>query len=283
MAGKFMKCMCMKICCIGDHVTQEMKKDTYEEAIEGLEKLLSEKDELKSIAAAKVRRLTAELAGPAEIGAVESDPVKRIQTGFDHFKKEKYEKQIALYWKLAQGQTPKFLVFACSDSRVCPSHVLNFQPGEAFVVRNVANMVPSFDQKKYSGVGAAIEFALLELKVENILVIGHSCCAGIRNLMSVPDDSATRSDFIEGWVSICKAAKATVQKQSSHLSFDDQCTQLEKEAVNISLANLLSYPFVNEAVVTKKTLLLKGAHYDFVKGSFELWDLNSKTSSFLWN
>ncbi|KAJ1423048.1 Carbonic anhydrase [Sesbania bispinosa] len=105
------------------------------------------------------------------------------------------------------------MVFACSDSRVCPSHVLDFQRGEAFVVRNIANMVPPYDKTKYSGTGAAIEYAVLHLK----------------------------------------------------------------EAVNVSLGNLLTCPFVRDGVV-KKTLALKGAHYDFVKGTFELWNLDFKIS-----
>ncbi|KAK6133619.1 hypothetical protein DH2020_032649 [Rehmannia glutinosa] len=251
MAGKFKKCM--TLCCTRKPVTEEMGKDTCEEAIAGLQKLLSDKGELKAAAAAKLRQLTDELSGAG--GKPVYDPVERIRTGFDHFKKEKYEKDPALYAKLAKGQTPKFLVFACSDSRVCPSHILNFQPGEAFMVRNIANMVPPFDKTKYSGMGAAIEYAVLHLKVENILVIGHSCCGGIKGLMSIPDDGATQSDFIEDWVKICKAAKAKVQTECNNLDFNEQCRQLEKEAVNISLGNLLSYPFVREAVVNKSLLL----------------------------
>ncbi|XP_042011279.1 carbonic anhydrase 2-like isoform X2 [Salvia splendens] len=256
-----------------------MTKETCEEAIVALQKLLSEKSELKAVAAAKVRQLTAELVGARQNVAVKSvsDPVEMIRAGFDHFKKEKYQKDPALYSKLAVGQSPKFLVFACSDSRVCPSHILNFQPGEAFVVRNIANMVPPFDKTKYSGVGAAIEYAVLHLKVENILVIGHSCCGGIKGLMSIPSDGTTKSDFIEDWVKICKSARVRVETECKNLSLEEQCSQLEKEAVNVSLGNLFSYPFVREAVV-KKTLLLKGAHYDFVKGSFELWDLDSTLS-----
>ncbi|XP_057745110.1 carbonic anhydrase, chloroplastic-like [Arachis stenosperma] len=86
---------------------------------------------------------------------------ERIKAGFIHFKKEKYDKNPALYGELAKGQAPKFIVFACSDSRVCPSHVLDFQPGEAFVVRNVANIVPPYDQTKYAGAGFAIEYTVL--------------------------------------------------------------------------------------------------------------------------
>ncbi|CAI8608543.1 unnamed protein product [Vicia faba] len=174
----------------------------------------------------------------------------------------------------------QFLVFACSDSRVCPSHILDFQPGEAFVVRNIANMVPPYDKTKHSGTGAAIEYAVIHLKVENIVVIGHSCCGGIKGLMSIPDDGTIASDFIEHWVQICSAAKSKVKVEASELDFSEQCTNLEKEAVNVSLGNLLTYPFVREAVV-KKTVALKGAHYDFVKGGLELWDINFKVSSSL--
>uniref|UniRef100_A0A5B7AC33 Carbonic anhydrase n=1 Tax=Davidia involucrata TaxID=16924 RepID=A0A5B7AC33_DAVIN len=247
-----------------------MAKDSYEEAIAGLKKLLSEKGELEVVAAAKIKQLTAELEATA---AKEFNPVERIKTGFTHFKKEKFEKNPSLYGELAKGQSPKFLVFACSDSRVCPSHILNFQPGEAFMVRNIANMVPPYDQKKYSGVGAAIEYAVLHLKVENIVVIGHSCCGGIKGLMSIPDDGTTASDFIENWVKICLPAKAKVKAEFSSLDLKEQCTNCEKEAVNVSLGNLLTYPFVREGAV-KKTLSLKGGHYDFIKGSFELWNLD---------
>ncbi|XP_057508112.1 carbonic anhydrase 2-like isoform X1 [Actinidia eriantha] len=265
MAGKFKKCM--MLCCSGkDKIDQDMATDSYEEAIAGLKKLLSGNGGIEAVAAAKIKQLTAELEGTAST-------VERIKSGFSHFKKEKFEKNAALYGELAKGQSPKFLVFACSDSRVCPSHILNFEPGEAFVVRNIANMVPPFDQTKYSGVGAAIEYAVLHLKVENILVIGHSCCGGIKGLMSIPDDGSTASDFIENWVKICLPAKAKVKSECSGMDFADQCSNLEKEAVNISLGNLLTYPFVRAGAM-KKSLCIKGGHYDFVKGTFELWNLD---------
>ncbi|GMN42510.1 hypothetical protein TIFTF001_011724 [Ficus carica] len=120
------------------------------------------------------------------------------------------------------------MVFACSDSRVCPSHVVDFQPGEAFVVRNVANMVPPYDQTRYSGTGAAVEYAVLHLK-----------CLWWDQGAHVP---------FRRWI---------------HLH----------EAVNNSLGNLLTYPFVREGLVNK-TLGLKGGYYDFVKGTFELWGLD---------
>jgi len=247
-----------------------MGKDSYEEAIEGLKNLLSEKGELKAVAAAKVEQITAELQ--TETPDTKFNPVERIKTGYIHFKKEKYDKNPALYGELAKGQSPKFMVFACSDSRVCPSHVLDFQPGEAFVVRNVANLVPPYDKTKYSGVGAAIEYAVLHLKVEYIVVIGHSACGGIKGLLSFPFDGTSSTDFIEDWVKIALPAKFKVKSDHGGASDAELCGHCEKEAVNVSLGNLLTYPFVREGLV-KKTLGLKGGYYDFVKGSFELWGL----------
>ncbi|KAG5520941.1 hypothetical protein RHGRI_033487 [Rhododendron griersonianum] len=358
MSGKLKKCM--MLCCSGQVTKEDMgtngsNVNSYEEAIAGLKKLLSEKHGLEGVAATKIKQLTAELEGTA---AKAFNLAERVKTGFAHFKKEKFEskstsvrplpsskpssnppraatspsssnppstrsspsphplhprltldlwktvcigicsnhdfpdhnvaagavsiskdqpllirKNPALYGELAKGQSPKFMVFACSDSRVCPSHVLDFQPGEAFVVRNIASMVPPFDQTKYAGVGAAVEYAVLHLKVETIMVIGHSCCGGIKGLMSIPDDGTTASEFIENWVKICMPAKSKVQAECKGLDFAEQCKNCEKEAVNVSLANLLTYPFVRAGLL-KKTLTIRGGHYDFVKGSFEQWSLD---------
>ncbi|MED6184442.1 hypothetical protein PIB30_047453 [Stylosanthes scabra] len=139
-----------------------MAGEPIDDAIAALSNLLKEKAELGTVAAAKIKQLTAELEAA---GSSPFNPDERIRTGFDHFKKEKFEKNPDLYGNLAEGQSPKFMVFACSDSRVCPSHVLDFQPGEAFVVRNIASMVPPYEKTKYAGTGAAIEYAVLHLKV----------------------------------------------------------------------------------------------------------------------
>lgn len=248
----------------------------YEQAVTALKKLLIENGELEAEAASKVNEITAQLQGNAAAGNAEA--IDRIKNGFIHFKREKYEKNPALYGELSKGQSPKFMVFACSDSRVCPSHILDFQPGEAFVVRNVANIVPPYDKNKYAGVGSAIEYAVLHLKVSYIVVIGHSACGGIKGLMSFPDDGPETTDFIEDWVKIGLPAKAKVKAAHGNSPFPEQCYHCEKEAVNNSIGNLLSYPFVRDGLVNK-TLGLKGGYYDFVKGSFELWGLDFDISS----
>ena len=205
----------------------------------------------------------------------EQDPaVKRIVDGFIHFKTCVFDQNPELFCQLAKAQHPKFLVFACSDSRVSPSHVLDFHLGEAFMARNIANLVPAFNQLRYSNVGAIIEYAVGHLKVENILVVGHSRCGGIERLMSLPDDGSTTYDFIDDWVKIALPAKIKVKADYANLTPEEQNAKCEREAVNLSLANLLTYPYVQRGLANK-TLALRGGHYDFVEGKFELWEFKT--------
>ncbi|XP_044349206.1 carbonic anhydrase, chloroplastic isoform X2 [Triticum aestivum] len=227
--------------------------------------------------------------------------VERLKTGFEKFKTEVYDKKPDFFEPLKAGQAPKYMVFACADSRVCPSVTLGLEPGEAFTIRNIANMVPSYCkvsprflfplfffpfsfprgalltiffcqlQNKYAGVGSGIEYAVCALKVEVIVVIGHSRCGGIKALLSLKDGADDSFHFVEDWVRIGFPAKKKVQTECASMPFDDQCTVLEKEAVNVSLQNLLTYPFVKEGV-SNGTLKLVGGHYDFVSGKFETWE-----------
>ncbi|KAI7754076.1 hypothetical protein M8C21_009591, partial [Ambrosia artemisiifolia] len=120
-----------------------------------------------------------------------------------------------------------FLIFACSDSRVSPTNILNLRPGEAFMARNIANLVPEFNKPKHAGVGAIIEYAIKHLNVEVIVVIGHSRCGGIERLLSLPDDE-TSYDFIDDWVSIGEPAKAKVIAEHPEASGDELHTLVEK-------------------------------------------------------
>ncbi|TXG50285.1 hypothetical protein EZV62_022809 [Acer yangbiense] len=247
---------------------ENMVKHSIEGVIPGLKKLLRDQEDMSS-------EEDEESCGFSHPAAVE-----RIKDGFMYFKTWKFDESPELYNQLAQAQHPKILVFACSDSRVCPSHVLDFQPGEAFIVRNIGNMVPAFNQLRYSGVGATIEFAFVNLKVENILVIGHSHCGGIERLMSLPEDGSTSSDFIDDWVKIGLPAKAKVKADFGHLPEQEQKSQCEREAVNLSLTNLLSYPYVKSAL-ENKSVSLRGGYYDFVGGKFELWELKTLFTSLI--
>ncbi|KAE8009254.1 hypothetical protein FH972_005703 [Carpinus fangiana] len=219
---------------------------------------------------------------------------------FLRFKKRKFKENLEHFQNLAQGQAPKFMIIACADSRVCPSNILGFQPGEAFVVRNIANLVPTFEvhitlhlvyfefllpkqtsplhffflcvQSGPSETNAALEFAVNALKVENILVIGHSRCGGIRALMSMQDEEDS-SSFIRSWVVVGKNASLITKSAASNLSFDQQCRHCEKESVNHSLSNLLTYPWIEEKVA-RGELFVHGGYYDFIDCTFEKWTLD---------
>ncbi|XP_017215038.1 beta carbonic anhydrase 5, chloroplastic-like isoform X1 [Daucus carota subsp. sativus] len=205
-----------------------------------------------------------------------NDLFNEMKHRFLSFKKDKYLGNLTHYQNLAKIQTPKFLVIACADSRVCPSNILGFQPGEAFMVRNVANLVPPFENGP-SETKAALEFSINTLEVENILVVGHSCCAGISALMSMPDQTDL-SSFTNSWVITGKNAKLSTKAVASDLSFDLQCKHCEKVSINHSLSNLLSYPWIAERV-SKGVLSIHGGYYDFVNCTFEKWQLDYQSNS----
>ncbi|XP_024528226.1 carbonic anhydrase 2 isoform X3 [Selaginella moellendorffii] len=182
------------------------------------------------------------------------------------------------YQNLAAGQHPKFMVIACSDSRVCPTTILNFRPGEAFVVRNIANMVPPPEQAGYPGTSAALEYAVRVLKVENILVIGHSRCGGIDALMTLKENTK-RWRFIDNWVKIgIPARAAALEATRKNPSLQHKCRTCERTSVNGSLVNLLRFSFVKEAVSNAK-LQLHGGYYNLAEGSFEYWKFGANGKS----
>ncbi|KAL2936767.1 Beta carbonic anhydrase 5 chloroplastic [Bienertia sinuspersici] len=200
------------------------------------------------------------------------NPFTEMKQRFLNFKKDKYLGNIEHYQNLAEDQTPKFTVIACADSRVCPSYVLGFQPGEAFMVRNVANLVPPYESGP-TETKAALEFSVNALEVENILIVGHSRCGGIRALIGMEDEEEDSRSFIKSWVSVGKKARAKTKSVTSNLGFDQQCRHCEKESINHSLMNLLTYPWIKERVA-KGILSLHGGYYDFVHGTFEKWTLD---------
>ncbi|KAK1430291.1 hypothetical protein QVD17_12932 [Tagetes erecta] len=205
-----------------------------------------------------------------------SDSFSEMRNRFLSFKKHKYLENLECYQELAKAQAPKFLVISCADSRVCPSYILGFQPGEAFIVRNIANLVPPFENGPCE-TNAALQFSVRDLQVENILVTGHSCCGGIRALMGMKDEEKS-SSFVKNWVKVGKAAKSIVKATASNLSFDQQCKHCEKESINNSLLNLLTYPWVEERVA-KGLLSLHGGYYDFVDCTYEKWTLDYQKNS----
>lgn len=186
--------------------------------------------------------------------------------GFRRFRQQHFIERPELYRQLvAQGQSPKALVIACSDSRVDPALITDSTPGDIFVVRNVANVVPPFvDDGKTHGTSAAIEFSVKHLKVPHIVIMGHSKCGGIRALMEGSHSSQTHG-FIDPWMSVMKPARDIVKQEHAAADMDTQCQQCERAAVGVSLENLMGFPFVREAVHAGR-LQLNGWYFDFEQG-----------------
>ncbi len=193
--------------------------------------------------------------------------MKALLDGYDRFRTGYWREHEELYSNLARdGQSPPAMVIACADSRVAPEMIFDCAPGEIFVVRNVSALVPPYapDDNKH-GTSAALEFAVTSLQVRSIVVLGHSHCGGIRALVSGP--GGAHGDFIESWMSIAKSARDRVcDAPDAPQDFDAKCAACEREAIRVSLTNLLTFPWVVQRMQTGE-LTLAGFHFNVETGS----------------
>jgi carbonic anhydrase len=194
--------------------------------------------------------------------------MNRLIDGYRRFREETWPAQRERFIALAeQGQRPQTMLIACSDSRVDPQMIFSAAPGELFVVRNVANLVPPYmPDTAFHGTSAAVEFGVRVLGVKQLVVMGHALCGGIRALLDgVPP---TAGDFVAGWIGIAERARAA----ALHCDAPDARQEAgEHEAVRISLANLMTFPWVAEAVAEGR-LALHGAHFGVATGRLMLLD-----------
>ena len=177
------------------------------------------------------------------------------------------------------GQNPDVMVISCCDSRVDPETIFSAMPGELFVVRNVANLVPPYETTgKYHGVSAALEFAALNLRVKHIVVIGHSGCGGVRSCLDHDSAKQTTAQFISNWMSLLDGARDKVLKAHSHGTAAQRGAALEQEGVKTSLANLRTFPCI-QILEKKGRIALHGAYFDISSGQLAV--LNSATGDFV--
>jgi carbonic anhydrase len=188
--------------------------------------------------------------------------------GYRRFREQAWPRQRALYERLAEGQTPQVLVIACSDSRVDPATIFDAQPGELFIIRNVANVVPPYEENPVGmhGTSAAIEFAVTKLKVRMILVLGHGKCGGVAAAL---DDQQVHGTFIDGWVALLDTAKSRIPS-----GCEDVHSALERENIKLSIERLRSFPFVAQAVQEGR-LTLEGGIFAVADGRLERLDPES--------
>ncbi|EKN00419.1 MULTISPECIES: carbonic anhydrase [Acidocella] len=197
--------------------------------------------------------------------------MKTLLEGYDRFRSNYWQEHKDRYTTLARdGQSPPAMVIACSDSRVAPEAIFDCAPGEIFVVRNVSALVPPYapDDKQH-GTSAALEFAVNSLNVRSIVVLGHSRCGGIRALMQGSGEGSR--DFVDSWMQIATTARQRVcdAPESQGADFDSQCAACEHEAIRVSLANLLSFPWIKERVLDGR-LTLAGLHFNVETGHLQM-------------
>lgn len=198
-----------------------------------------------------------------------SNNLDDLLKGFQRFRKKYFEDQPELYQELvSQGQSPKSIVIACCDSRVHPVQILDAEPGDIFVVRNVANLVPpSVDDGKTHGTSAALEFAIKHLKVENVVILGHGLCGGIQSLMEGSHGSKDYR-FIDPWMQIATPARDKVLREFPDADFSEQCRHCESESIKISMQNLMTFPWIKSRVESGK-LSIHGFYFDIESGELQ--------------
>jgi carbonic anhydrase len=205
-------------------------------------------------------------------------PFEKLVKGFRQFQTEYFNKDKRLYTRLVkQGQSPEALVIACSDSRNDPALLMRSEPGDIFVVRNVAAIVPPYGPDgNYHGTSAAIEFAVKGLRVKDIVILGHAQCGGIRELAQ-GSASPNRFEFLSSWIEIGSAARDAVHAGLQDASPEVRLRALEQAVILTSLNNLMTFPWIKTEVEAGRMALHgwyfdmldgKMLNYDFAKGYF---------------
>lgn len=196
--------------------------------------------------------------------------------GYSAFRANRYATEADRFRSLAEGQSPKVMVIGCADSRVDPATIFSAAPGELFVVRNVAALVPPYEEAGvYHGTSAALEFAVTRLHVENIVVLGHGMCGGITAALSGAEDHAI-GQFIGPWVNQLSSLRETLLEQAADMAPEQRQNALEHLSIKYSIDNLRGFPFVQDAI-DRKTLSLHGAWFSIAEGELHWLDRDTGT------
>lgn len=199
-------------------------------------------------------------------------PIQTLVAGYHRFREGGWRHQRDRWAELSEGQSPRVMVIACSDSRVEPAQIFDTLPGEIFVVRNVANLVPPFENDGgRHGVSAALEFAVTKLEVEEIVVMGHGMCGGAHAALTEMFQDSPPGDggFVHAWVSLLDDARARVKAE-----FGDGPTaarEMELETVRTSIRNLRTFPFIPSREAAGR-LTIHGAYFAISDGVLHLMD-----------
>jgi carbonic anhydrase len=205
----------------------------------------------------------------------------RLLKGYANFRAGRYSEESERYQKLGLGaQKPTVMIIACCDSRAAPETIFDAGPGEIFVMRNVANLVPPYaPDGKHHATSAAIEFAVIALGVKHVVVMGHGRCGGIRSVVD-GGDPLSAGDFIGKWMSDVKDVADAVRHDHPHDHSHDLQTAVEHASVEHSLANLRTFPWLRMRE-NKKDISIHGAWFDIALGELHVYDEDDRNWSLI--
>ena len=199
--------------------------------------------------------------------------LSQLIEGYHRFREKDWARERERWAELSEGQSPKVMILSCADSRVDPSHIFDARPGEMFVARNIAALAPPYETTSgYHGVSAALEFAVTQINVGEILVMGHGLCGGCAAALTgqFDDTEPGEGHFIADWVRMLSDARDKVRARHKELD-RGAFLDMEREAVKVSLANLRTFPWIAEREQAGE-LKLHGAHFAIAEGRLYILD-----------
>ncbi len=201
--------------------------------------------------------------------------IHHLKLGYQEFKRKYYETEHEFYKKLVvEGQQPKYLVIACSDARVDPSLVLNCKPGDLFVIRNVANLIPPYEiDTHYHGTSAALEFGVCGLGIKEIIILGHSQCGGIMSLLE-EDKQKKSGSFISKWMELAQISSEKTKQGKQVLSTLEKANICSRNSLLGSVKNLNTFPWIVERIKTGN-LFIHAWYFDLVSGTIFAYNQNN--------
>ena len=205
-----------------------------------------------------------------------SRELTQLVHGYRRFRETEWKAEHDRWAELSEGQSPKVMVISCSDSRVDPAQIFDVAPGEIFVVRNVAALVPPYETTLgQHGVSAAVEFAVQFLKVREILVMGHGMCGGCQAALTqdLHGNELGEGGFVANWVHMLDSARGPVAQEHGTQG-REAGKAMELAAVKVSLENLRTFPFI-QAKEKSGDLTLRGAHFAISDGVLSVLDEKS--------
>lgn len=192
-----------------------------------------------------------------------------LKDRYKEWKKNSFPKKEKLFKSLEEkGQQPLAMVVSCCDSRVLVSKIFNSNEGEFFIHRNIANLIPSFNSNKENGTLSAVEYGIKELKIKNLIILGHSSCGGIKHAHKILSNRNYNENPINNWIQIVKPAYEKVDK---NLNEKNQIKSLEKLSIINSIQNLNTSTILNDLIL-KKQLRIYGLWFDISAGSLMMYD-----------